>query len=76
VIIKFLVEETLNGGSPPYISYYMFGGKMVGVRRANQTSGGNCQYRLVGDHLGGTALLVDTTANPGPLVGQRQYYKP
>ena len=67
-------EETLTGGTnPPYIVYYSLGGKAVGLRRANQPAG-NGQYRLVGDQLGSTTLLVDTSSSP--QVVQRQYYKP
>ncbi|MDQ2808620.1 MAG: hypothetical protein M3Z04_17180 [Chloroflexota bacterium] len=51
-----LYEEQLGSGS---INYYSFGGKGVGLRRAGWPSG-NGQYRLVGDHLGSTTLLVDT----------------
>ena len=63
-------EEQLGSGS---INYYSFGGKGVGLRRSGWPSG-NGQYRLVGDHLGSTTLLVDT-ATP-PTVVQRQYHKP
>ena len=48
---------------------------MVGMRRANQldlTSNG--QHRVVGDHLGSTTLVVDTSSPP--QVVHRQYYKP
>jgi len=65
-----LYEEQLGSGS---INYYSFGGKGVGLRRLGWPSG-NGQYRLVGDHLGSTTLLVDT-ATP-PTVVQRQYHKP
>ncbi|MDQ2808148.1 MAG: hypothetical protein M3Z04_14730, partial [Chloroflexota bacterium] len=65
-----LYEEQLGSGS---INYYSFGGKGVGLRRSGWPSG-NGQYRLVGDHLGSTTLLVDT-ATP-PTVVQRQYHKP
>ncbi len=65
-----IYEEQLGSGS---INYYSFGGKGVGLRRSGWPSG-NGQYRLVGDHLGSTTLLVDT-ATP-PTVVQRQYHKP
>ena len=66
-------ERITNQPSPPYISYYTFRGKLVGMRRANQSSG-NGQLRIVSDHLGSTTLVVDTS-NP-PVVLQRQYHKP
>jgi RHS repeat-associated protein len=71
-----IYEETItNQPSPPYISYYTFGGKLVGMRRANQVqSSTNGQQRIVSDHLGSTTLVVDTS-NP-PQVLQRQYHKP
>jgi RHS repeat-associated protein len=59
--------------APEYTSYYSFGGKLVGMRRVNAASG-NGQFRMVGDHLGSTTLIVDT-ASP-PSVVQRQYHKP
>ncbi len=65
-----IYEEQLGSGS---INYYSFGGKGVGLRRSGWPNG-NGQYRLVGDHLGSTTLLVDT-ATP-PTVVQRQYHKP
>ncbi len=65
-----IYEEQLGNGS---INYYSFGGKGVGLRRSGWPSG-NGPYRLVGDHLGSTTLLVDT-ATP-PSVIQRQYHKP
>jgi RHS repeat-associated protein len=69
-----LYEEELNGtSSPPYISYYSFGGKLVGMRRANQASG-NGQYRIAGDHLGSSTLVLDTSSPP--QVVSRQYHKP
>jgi len=68
--ISGLYEEQLGSGS---INYYSFGGKDVGLRRVGWPSG-NGQYRLVGDYLGSTTLLVDT-ATP-PTVVQRQYHKP
>ncbi len=69
-------EETLTGGSnPPYIVYYMLGSKMVGLRRANQPGvNTNGQFRVVGDQLGSTTLIIDTA--PTPNVTQREYYKP
>ena len=61
--------------TPPYTTHYTFGGKLVGMRRANYpTSGSNGQFRIVGDQLGSTTIIVDT-ANP-PNVVQRQYSKP
>jgi RHS repeat-associated protein len=74
-----LYEEDIsnpNNPSPPYTSFYYLGGSsgtVVGMRRANYASG-NGQYRIVGDHLGSTTIIVDTS-NP-PNVVQRQYYKP
>ncbi len=71
-------EETLTGASnPPYIVYYMLGGKTVGLRRANYPvlpTNTNGQYRIVNDQLGSTTLLIDTATVPG--VVQREYYKP
>ncbi len=69
-------EETLNSGStPPYIVYYTLGGKMVGMRRANQPGiNTNGQFRVVGDQLGSTTLIIDTATVPN--VTQREYYKP
>ncbi len=69
-------EETLTGGSnPPYIVYYILGSKMVGMRRANQPGvNTNGQFRVVGDQLGSTTLIIDTA--PTPNVTQREYYKP
>jgi RHS repeat-associated protein len=59
----------------PYTSYYTFGGKAVGMRRANYpTAASNSQFRIVGDHLGSTTLLVDVAIPPS--VVQRQYHKP
>jgi RHS repeat-associated protein len=69
-----LYEEELNGtNTPPYISYYQFGGKLVGMRRMNQVSG-NGQYRIAGDHLGSSTLVLDTSSPP--QVVSRQYHKP
>jgi RHS repeat-associated protein len=62
-------------GAPEYASYYSFGNKLVGMRRVNAVSG-NGQFRIVGDHLGSTTLIVDTSASPAPNVVQRQYHKP
>lgn len=74
-----LYEEDITHGSTsssPYISYYSLGGKLVGMRRANQDTG-NGQYRIVGDHLGSTTLIVDVpTGSATPSVVQRQYSKP
>ncbi|HYP20794.1 MAG TPA: hypothetical protein VEY08_12030, partial [Chloroflexia bacterium] len=59
-----LYEEELTGAAnPAYISYYMLGGKPVGIRRANQASM-NGQYRLVSDHLGSANLMLDTSTPP------------
>lgn len=68
-----LYEEELGSKEPPYISYYQLGGKLVGMRRANQTAS-NGQYRMVGEQLGSTTLVVDTST-PSQVV-QRQYHKP
>ena len=73
-----LVGALLCAGSkctstPEYTSYYTFGGTLVGMRRANATAG-NGQFRIVGDHLGSTTLIVDTASPPN--VVQRQYHKP
>jgi hypothetical protein len=64
-----LYEEELTGASnPPYITYYHFGGKLVGMRRANQQDPTtNGQLRVVGDHLGSTSLVVDTS-NPPQVI--------
>jgi hypothetical protein len=35
---------------------------------------GSRQYRIVGDHLGSTSLIVD--AQNTPVVVQRTYHKP
>jgi RHS repeat-associated protein len=58
--------------APEYTTYYSFGGMMVGMRRAN-ASAGNGQFRIVGDHLGSTTLIVDTATPPN--VVQRQYHE-
>jgi RHS repeat-associated protein len=60
-------------GTPEYTSYYSLGAKVVGMRRVNAASG-NGQFRIVGDHLGSTTLIVDTASPPN--VVQRQYHKP
>ena len=75
VYIGALYEEQVNPTDLPhsaYTSYYFLGSRLVGLRRANQSNSG--QYRLVGDHLGSTTLLVDTSGPP--TVVQRQYYAP
>jgi RHS repeat-associated protein len=75
VYIGNLYEEQVNPTDLPhsaYTSYYFLGATLVGLRRANQSASG--QYRLVGDHLGSTTLLVDTSGPP--TVVQRQYYTP
>jgi RHS repeat-associated protein len=46
---------------------------MVGMRRANYPSD-NGQQRMVGDQLGSTTLLIDTSSTP--VVLYRAYYKP
>ena len=66
-------EQVTNQPNPPYTVYYSFGGKVVGMRRANYTSG-NGQFRIIGDHLSSTTLIVDTSTPPN--VVQRQYSKP
>lgn len=59
----------------PYTSYYSFGGKLVGMRRANYSGTSvNGQFRMVSDHLGSTTLIVDTSATP--VVVSREYHKP
>ena len=50
------------------------GSKLVGMRRAHEISDRNGQFRVVGDHLGSTTLVVNT-ASP-PEVWYREYYKP
>ncbi len=53
-------EEIPNGqNARPYINYYMLSGKMVGMRRVNQQGNTDGQFRVVGDHLGSTSLVVD-----------------
>jgi RHS repeat-associated protein len=71
--IGSLYEEDLSSKEPPYINYYQLGGKLVGMRRANQAAS-NGQYRLVSEQLGSTTLVVDTST-PSQVV-QRQYHKP
>ncbi|MDQ5823766.1 MAG: S-layer homology domain-containing protein [Chloroflexota bacterium] len=74
IFIKGLYEEELTGAAnPPYTAYYTLSGKLVGMRRANQGSA-NGQYRIVGDHLGSTSLIVSATNTPS--VVQRTYNKP
>lgn len=70
-----LYEEELitNNDNHPYTVYYFLGGKMVGLRKANYATN-NGQFRMVGDHLGSTTLVVDTSSLP--VVVSRQYYKP
>ena len=74
--IGSLYEEEIPNGqnARAYIVYYMLGQKLVGLRRANWQGQSNGQFRVVGDHLGSTTLIVDTSAPP--QVVQRQYYKP
>jgi RHS repeat-associated protein len=66
-------EEVTNQANPPYTVYYSFIGKLVGMRRANHQAGDE-QFRMVGDHLGSTTLILDTATTPNVL--QRQYHKP
>jgi hypothetical protein len=74
VYVGSLYEEQLtDAAGRPYTVYSFLSGKLVGLRRGNRATG-NRQYRLVGDHLGSTTLLVDTSAPP--QVAQRQYYSP
>jgi RHS repeat-associated protein len=76
-----LYEEELVGpngiqyttSNTPYTSYYTFGGKMVGMRRANQGTA-NGQYRMVSDHLGSSTVVLD--ASSPPSVVSRQYHTP
>jgi RHS repeat-associated protein len=73
-----LYEEQLTGPDQsatahPYTNFYFLGSKMVGMRRVNYPAD-NGQQRMVGDHLGSTTLLVDTS--PTPAVLYRAYYKP
>lgn len=75
--IGSVYEEEISSTSTdkPYTNYYSFGGQMVGMRKGNQpTSGDNRQLRVVGDHLGSTSLVIDTSSSP--QVVHRQYYKP
>jgi RHS repeat-associated protein len=59
----------------PYTSYYSFGGKLVGMRRANYSGTNvNGQFRMVSDHLGSSTLLVNAAATP--VVVSREYHKP
>jgi hypothetical protein len=70
VYIANLYEEQVNPTDLPhsgYTSYYFLGATLVGLRRANQSVRG--QYRLVGDHLGSTRLLVDTSSLPTVIQG-------
>lgn len=46
----------------------------MGMRRVNQQGNSDGQFRIVGDHLGSTSLIVDTSTPP--QVVHRQYYKP
>ena len=75
-----LVDALLCAGTkclaaPQYTVYYVFAGKMVGMRRANSgVTGADGQFRMVGDHLGSPTLILDTASPPN--VVQRQYSKP
>jgi RHS repeat-associated protein len=76
-----LYEEDISNTSdptPPYTSYYSFGGKLVGMRLANQSNPAtDGQLRVVGDHLGSATLVIDTySGTGGPRVIHRQFYKP
>jgi YD repeat-containing protein len=61
-----LYEEELHGSepNPRYICYYLLGSKLVGMRRAHEISDRNGQFRIVGDHLGSTTLVVDAASPP------------
>lgn len=74
IYISGLYEEDITPGSTTtqYTSYYTLGGKVVGMRKVVGTT--STQYRIVGDHLGSTSLIVD--AQPTPQVVQRTYHKP
>jgi RHS repeat-associated protein len=74
IYIGGMYEEDITPGSSitQYTSYYTFGGKLVGMRRVVGTT--STQYRMVGDHLGSTSLIVD--AQNTPAVVQRTYNKP
>lgn len=73
--ISGLYEEVLSDANHPYTNYYALGSKMVGLRKANYSDpSSNGQFRIVGDQLGSTTLLVDCSTPPN--VVNRQYYKP
>jgi RHS repeat-associated protein len=69
-----MYEEGITPGSTitQYTSYYSFGGKLVGMRRVVGNT--STQYRIVGDQLGSTSLIVD--AQNTPAVVQQTYNKP
>jgi hypothetical protein len=69
-----LYEEELTGSGSRYICYYYLGSKLVGMRRVHEIADHNGQFRIVGDQLGSTTLVVDS-ASP-PAVAYREYYKP
>ncbi len=71
--IGSMYEEEVSNPAHPYTVYYFFGGKPVAMRKASYSSGGGV-FRIVGDHLGSTSLIVDTSTPP--QVVQRSYYKP
>jgi RHS repeat-associated protein len=68
-----LYEEELIGANHPHTIYYYLGAKMVAMKRVNYATG-NGQYRMVGDHLGSTTLIVNSASTPS--VVHRQYHKP
>jgi RHS repeat-associated protein len=74
IYIGGLYEEDITPGGTvaQYTSYYNFAGKLVGMCRVVGTT--STQYRMVGDHLGSTSLIVD--AQNTPQVVQRTYNKP
>ncbi len=76
--IGSLYEEEIPNGqnARAYIVYYMLGQKLVGLRRANWQGQSNGQFRVVGDMLGSTTLIVDTPTSTPPQVVYRAYYKP
>jgi hypothetical protein len=82
--VRSLCEEGLQTGAHrPYIMYYYLGGKMVGMRRVNQqgtdpadTSPLDGQFRVVGDQLGSTTLVVGVDNQGNTEVVHREYYKP
>ncbi|MDQ3707367.1 MAG: PA14 domain-containing protein, partial [Chloroflexota bacterium] len=72
-------EDITPGHGRAYTSYYTLGSKTVGMRKVEGST--SKHYRLVGDHLGSTTLIVDTALEPGASparsrVVQRTFYKP